>query len=112
MEARAGDFQHLAQPFHAEGATVIINELETAHPFVSPAKYFAARRRSSRSVSSSRIRALSCLFSFSSISSEVTSACWATGGPAALPTALACRARSARIQLRSVSRLMPRSLLT
>lgn len=40
---------------------MILDELETAHQLVSRAKYFAALRRISRSVSSSRIRALSSL---------------------------------------------------
>jgi hypothetical protein len=56
-------------------APMILNELQTAHQLVSPAKYFATLRRISRSVSSSLIRALICLFSSFSTSSEATAAC-------------------------------------
>src|SRR6185437_6408360 len=47
-----GDLDEFAQPLRLEGVPVVGDELETAHQFVSPAKYFAAWRRMSRSVSS------------------------------------------------------------
>ncbi len=54
VEAGTRDLQHPAQPLDAEGATVIVDELEAAaHQLVSAAKYFAALRRISRSSSSS-----------------------------------------------------------
>ncbi len=66
VERRAGDLHGLAQPLHLEGVSVVGDELEAAHQFVSPAKYFAADLRISRSVvslvvsaSSSRTRASS-----------------------------------------------------
>ena len=48
------DLQELAQPLHLVGVPVVGDELEAAHQFVSPAKYLAALRRMSRSVSSWR----------------------------------------------------------
>lgn len=36
------DLDDLTQPLHLEGVSVVGNELEAAHQFVSPAKYFAA----------------------------------------------------------------------
>jgi len=44
---------------------MIVNELETAHQLVSPAKYFVALRRISRASSSSFTCARSRRFSFS-----------------------------------------------
>ncbi|MEU0649665.1 hypothetical protein [Streptomyces umbrinus] len=55
VEAGAGDVEEGAQPLHAVAAVVVGNELEAVHQRVSPAKYFAALRRISRSSSSSRI---------------------------------------------------------
>lgn len=50
-EAGAGDTEDGAQPLHAV-AVVVCDELEAVHQRVSPAKYFAALRRISRSSSS------------------------------------------------------------
>ena len=72
VEPRPGDLEDLAQPLHRNGVAVVVNELEAAHQFVSPAKYFAALRRISRSVSSFRTWALSCLFSSSNTDSDDT----------------------------------------
>jgi hypothetical protein len=52
VERGPGNLDEFAQPLHLEGVPVVGDELETAHQFVSPAKYFAAWRRMSRSVSS------------------------------------------------------------
>ncbi|URN10953.1 hypothetical protein LUW77_00170 [Streptomyces radiopugnans] len=53
-EAGAGDVEDGARPLHAVAAVVVGDELEAVHQRVSPAKYFAAFRRISRSSSSSR----------------------------------------------------------
>jgi hypothetical protein len=42
VERRSRDLNDLAQPLHAIGILVVLNELEAVHQFVSPAKYFAA----------------------------------------------------------------------
>src|SRR6185312_6482760 len=63
VERRTGDLYDLAQPLHLEGVTVVGNELEAAHQFVSPAKYFAANRKISRSVDNRDLSARSSRFS-------------------------------------------------
>jgi hypothetical protein len=99
VEAGSGDLQDPAQPLDAEGATVIVDELEAAaHQLVSAAKYFAALRRISRSSSSSFTRARSCRFSFSIAVASTA------------PGRAACSV--SRTHVRSVSWLMPRSLAT
>ncbi len=52
VERRTGDLDGGAQLLHLEGVLVVGNELEAAHQFVSPAKYFAADLKISRSVES------------------------------------------------------------
>nr|AAK62490.1 MC16 [Micrococcus sp. 28] len=42
VERRPRDLDDLAQPLHAVGVLVVLDELEAVHQFVSPAKYFAA----------------------------------------------------------------------
>lgn len=42
VERGAGDPDDLAQPLHAPGVLVVLDELEAVHQFVSPAKYLAA----------------------------------------------------------------------
>ena len=54
VEGGSGDPDRVAQPLHLEGGPVVSDELEAAHQFVSPAKYFAAARRMSRSVANVR----------------------------------------------------------
>jgi hypothetical protein len=98
VETSAGHLQHQAQPLDAEGATMILDELEATHQLVSPAKYFAALRRISRSSSRSFTRARNCRFSRSN-----TLACPAPGRAA-------CSA--SRTQTRNVSWLTPKSLAT
>src|SRR3954469_8292703 len=110
VEPRAGNGKDTAQSLHAEGAGVVGDELEATHQLVSPAKYLAARRRMSRSSSSSRIRALSCLFS-SSTSSEGIGAFERFGIGLALAGAVPA-AWAWRTHNRSVSRLIPRSRAT
>lgn len=57
----------MAQPLDAEQLAVVVNELETTHQFVSPAKDPTARRRMSRSASNPRTRALNCLLTASTV---------------------------------------------
>lgn len=52
VEAGAGDLQYFAQPLDAEGAAVVLNELEAAYQVISEAKNFVAFRKISRSVAS------------------------------------------------------------
>lgn len=52
VTARPRHLQDVTQRLDAEQLPVVINELEAAHQFVSPAKYLAADRRMSRSVDS------------------------------------------------------------
>src|SRR4051812_32756800 len=66
LEAGAGDAENGAQPLHAVTALVVGDELEAVHQRVSPAKYFVAFRRISRSSSSSRTFLRSAAFSASS----------------------------------------------
>lgn len=54
VEAGSGALRYPAQSLDAEGAAVVLDELEATHQLVSFAKYFAARRSMSRSISSSR----------------------------------------------------------
>ena len=46
------DLDELTQSLHLEGGGVVSDELEATHQRVSPAKYFAARCKISRSVAS------------------------------------------------------------
>src|SRR5258708_12421780 len=94
----------MTQPLHAEGAHVVGDELEAVHQRVSPAKYFAARRRMSRSCSSSRIRR--CRASFST-SNALLGVCGAAGRRprGLLPP-------PARPHFPTVSHLIPRSAPT
>jgi hypothetical protein len=99
VEAGPRDREYPAQPLDAEGATVILDELEAAaRQLVSAAKYFAALRKISRSSSSSFTRARSCRFSFSIAVASTA------------PGRAACSA--SRTHVRSVSWLTPRSLAT
>src|SRR4051794_3897090 len=66
VEAGAGDAEDAAQPLHAETTLVVGDELEAVHQRVSPAKYFAAFRRISRSSSNSRTFLRRAAFSASS----------------------------------------------
>lgn len=53
VEAGAGHLQHGAQPLHAPGVVVVLDELEAVgHQVISCAKNFVALRRMSRSVAS------------------------------------------------------------
>ena len=52
VERGTRDLKDLAQPLHPVGVLVVSDEPEATHQFVSPAKYLAARRRISRSVTS------------------------------------------------------------
>ena len=54
VEPGAPDLDALAEPLHLEGVLVVGNELQAAHQIISPAKYFAAARKMSRSVTSVR----------------------------------------------------------
>nr|WP_245770337.1 hypothetical protein [Streptomyces radiopugnans] len=103
-EAGAGDVEDGAQPLHAVAAVVVGDELEAVHQRVSPAKYFAAFRRISRSSSSSRTFLRSAAFSASD----------GVGGSAA-GSARRPRGRHAPTSLthfRRVSGLIPRSAAT
>jgi len=103
VETRAGDPDELAQPLHAVARLVVGDELEAGHQRVSPAKYRAALRRMSRSSSNSRTRRRSAAFS----SSTVPASC---GPPPSAGRPVSPRRwSSSRTQLRSVSRLTPRS---
>src|SRR5690606_19427649 len=108
VETGSGHLEDLAQPLHRRGVAVVVDELEAAHQLVSPAKYFADLRRISRSVSSLRICALSCLFSSSSTDSDDTPPAGAGFRGRSAADAVPVRLRSARTQLRRVSRLTPR----
>ena len=66
IERGAGQLQHLAQPLHLVGGLVVGDELEAVHQLVSPAKYLAALRRMSRSVSTLALSARNRAFSASS----------------------------------------------
>src|SRR5690606_33803300 len=63
---RTPNLDELAQSLHLEGGGVVGDELEATHQRVSPAKYFAARCRISRSVVSLVVSARSAAFSASS----------------------------------------------
>jgi hypothetical protein len=109
VERGSGDLHEFAQPLHLEGVPVIGDEPETAHQFVSPAKYFAAWRRMSRSVSSlafSVSNAATCARNRASSASadpaRPARCPWVAGasddgldgsGPAHAPTPAACAGR-------------------
>jgi len=57
---RTSDIDDLAQPLHRVGVGVVGDEVKAVHQFVSPAKYLAADRRMSRSVSSFVFSARRC----------------------------------------------------
>ena len=78
VKRRAGDLDGLAQPLHLEGVSVVGDELEAAHQFVSPAKYFAADLRISRSVASFVVSASS---SRTRASSRASFAAWDSPRP-------------------------------
>ena len=73
------DLDDLTQPLHLEGVSVVGDELEAAHQFVSPAKYLAAWRRIFFSVSIFAFSARSAAFS---ASSRATFSAWVSGLPA------------------------------
>ncbi len=78
VERRTGHLDALAQPLHLEGVSVVGDELEAAHQFVSPAKYFAADLRISRSVASFVVSASS---SRTRASSRASFAAWDSPRP-------------------------------
>ena len=62
VERGTRDLKDLAQPLHPVGVPVVSDEPEAAHQLVSSAKYLAARRRISRSVTSLACSATSSSF--------------------------------------------------
>jgi hypothetical protein len=116
VEAGAGDLQHGTQPLHVPGAVVVLDELAAVHQVISAAKNFVALRRMSRSVASFRfsLRTVSSSArraAISASSSSLVASLTRTSFEFVLVIPLSPRrARSARTQLRNVSRLIPRSL--
>ncbi|MCX5097255.1 hypothetical protein OOK36_53135 [Streptomyces sp. NBC_00365] len=77
VEAGPGDAEDGAQPLHAVTALMVGDELEAAaHQLVSPAKYFAALRRISRSCRSSAFCLRSAAFSASNDVDAAGPATW------------------------------------
>src|SRR6476620_8167593 len=80
VERGTCDLKDLAQPLHPVGVPVVSDEPEATHQFVSPAKYLAARRRISRSVTSLACSATSSSFSVSSAATRARNAASSSSG--------------------------------